>query len=110
MRMSDWSSDVCLPILLLISHDREFLDNVSTHTLHLQGGGDPTLGRTELGHRHDAVGLVVDGGELGRAARAEEFGRASCRERVGQSVYIAVVAVSFKQKMRVHLDERRNGD
>src|SRR5690606_38319054 len=25
--------------LLLISHDREFLDNVSTHTLHLQGGG-----------------------------------------------------------------------
>ena len=25
--------------LLLISHDREFLDNVATHTLHLQGGG-----------------------------------------------------------------------
>ena len=25
--------------LLLISHDREFLDNVSTHTLHLHGGG-----------------------------------------------------------------------
>jgi ATP-binding cassette subfamily F protein 3 len=25
--------------LLLISHDREFLDNVSTHTLHLAGGG-----------------------------------------------------------------------
>ena len=25
--------------LLLISHDREFLDNVTTHTLHLHGGG-----------------------------------------------------------------------
>ncbi|MGX5730578.1 ribosomal protection-like ABC-F family protein [Pseudoxanthomonas beigongshangi] len=25
--------------LLLISHDREFLDNVATHTLHLHGGG-----------------------------------------------------------------------
>jgi len=25
--------------LLLISHDREFLDNIATHTLHLHGGG-----------------------------------------------------------------------
>src|SRR3546814_19598403 len=30
--------------------------------------------------------------------RGEEIGRASCRERVWQYVYISVVAVSFKKK------------
>src|SRR3546814_14804147 len=37
MRISDWSSDVCSSDLVIISHDRWFLDRIATHILAFEG-------------------------------------------------------------------------
>src|SRR3546814_9038243 len=54
--------------LLLISHDREFIDNVSTHTLNLQGGG----AKLYVG---DSTAYERQRAELGRASRRERGGK-----------------------------------
>src|SRR3546814_15500768 len=38
---------------------------------------------------------------------ADEIGRASCKERVGQYVYISVVAVSLKKKKQTKSNNKR---
>src|SRR3546814_12052719 len=44
--------------------------------------------------------LEVNEADLDCRVQAGEIGRASCRERVGQYVYISVVAVSLKKKKK----------
>src|SRR3546814_15205325 len=87
-----------------------------TDTTLFRSGADISRGRVEdeldlaLGLVHGALvdaadrdgahhAVVVDGDVgAGLGLDGVEIGRASCRERVCQSVYIAVVAVSLKQK------------
>src|SRR3546814_7321448 len=84
MRISDWSSDVC-------SSD---LDGLEWATR--------SQWRRLRVHRPGQARIVVGrgGSRLDRAlvAAEEKNGRASCRARVGQYVYISVVAESLKTK------------
>src|SRR3546814_17337341 len=49
---------------------------------------------------HQAARLAALQADLEAALQALEIGRASCRERVCQYVYISVVAVYFKKKYK----------
>src|SRR3546814_11025617 len=94
MRISDWSSDVC-------SSD-------------LSGHGVAATGRCrqgrvdeQAGGRHGAQTALMETSAdklsaLLLALALHELGRASCRERVCQYVYISVVAVSLKKTMITH--------
>src|SRR3546814_11669664 len=101
MRIGDWSSDVCTSDLLQERGDEEADRQEEADQ---QGGDDEA----------DEPQKLMLGGRLGRIL-ADEFvvearrvrslglprhtiGRASCRERVCQYVWIAVVAVTFKKK------------
>src|SRR3546814_20082921 len=88
MRISDWSSDVCSSDLIALT--------VVSATGHLlrQEGRHLREGDQQADHDHH------DDEERQRRPRQveQEIGRASCRERVCQYVYISVVAVSLKKK------------
>src|SRR3546814_14332163 len=102
VRISDWSSDVC---------SSDLSDRTDT-AIETRPRGDGGLGRVKL--RRQAI--TIDGIlnfhaandlERGRFSRDgpqklsadfREIGRASCRERVCQYVYISVAAVSLKKK------------
>src|SRR3546814_15093331 len=76
MRISDWSSDVCSSDLPgMIGGDTE------TPLWKSTGPGTPTPAPMRW---------------LAPRSSRSEIGRASCRERVWQYVYISVVAVSLK--------------
>src|SRR3546814_20123722 len=105
MRISDWSSDVC-------SSDLE-IAVPAAHCIGTRHHHGPVIGM-DAGQ----PGLAGDRGAVVRAAPqfvhprikggfvgvevvgpdADEIGRASCRERVCQYVYISVVAVALKKK------------
>src|SRR3546814_8775735 len=70
MRISDWSSDVCSSDL----SERRTLTSI----------GIKISDAMERARLHEALERKV--GERTRALTAEEIGRASCRERVCQSV------------------------
>src|SRR3546814_19487478 len=114
MRISDWSSDVCSSDLL--AHV-ETADEVGGHAdaaeqrenmlrnqvvEHALAGNRPFFlcvegGRVVLEILDQRPGLGAFIQDLGFAFIAQ-IGRASCRERVCQYVYISVVAVSLKKK------------
>src|SRR3546814_17417751 len=96
MRISDWSSDVCSSDLDAPERPLAF---------GRPGAGDPfprrLVGarherRTGVGHRPARRAAV--GHSFGQ--RHEEIGRASCRARVCQYVYMSVGAVSLKKKIK----------
>src|SRR3546814_16714489 len=98
MRISDWSSDVCSSDLVegVPVHDLEpvLLQRLDVcradQVIAVDGSGAQRVGTSlRLLDRHDH-GL----GDLG------QIGRASCRERVCQYVWISVVAVSLKKKKK----------
>src|SRR3546814_12832954 len=98
MRISDWSSDVCSSDLSsgsgwpMATERTKPLDEIDRRILHaLQE--DARLTIAEVAER---VGLSSTPC-WNRIRRLEEIGRASCRERVCQSVEISVVAVSLKK-------------
>src|SRR3546814_18731727 len=78
MRISDWSSDVCSSDLRVRLPALEFLERVNVRVLAVE--------RSHEAERDLPIGL--------------EIGRASCRERVCQYVWISVVAVSLKTNKR----------
>src|SRR3546814_15586918 len=99
MRISDWSSDVC-------SSD---LSHVVDHGFkHGRGGGGRILriqGQHGDAPRSTVEQLVDRTGDRWRTvAHAQEIGRASCRERVCQSVQISVVAVSLTKNKNKHIN------
>src|SRR3546814_12926611 len=108
MLISDWSSDVCSSDLLDAVDDRQ-----RRRRADLEHGQQHRAAVVDV---HD-VGLcgvaVVDEtdvahGDVGAVDRldrqgVEEIGRASCRERMCQSVYISVVAVSINKKITCDL-------
>src|SRR3546814_17119739 len=101
MRISDWSSDVCSSDLG--AQVGEFLPSVAGHL-----GQHRALAVDDLvvAQRQDEVlgkGVVDAEGELVVVVPAVEIGRASCRERVWQSVEISVVAVTVKKERNVRV-------
>src|SRR3546814_12634806 len=99
MRISDWSSDVC-------SSDLRFATSVVQPFAHFLAGLE--IGHAFGVHRDRSAGARIAAGarfagsrregaeaaQLDPAAGGEQVGRASCRESVGQYVYISVVAVA----------------
>src|SRR3546814_2593170 len=93
MRISDWSSDVCSSDLW----PRAILLNAWGTANMRTGGDDIAQALALIGARPTWEGASgrVTGFEI---VPIDQIGRASCRERVCQYVYISVVAVSFKKK------------
>src|SRR3546814_17190059 len=105
MRISDWSSDVCSSDLLReeIAIDSQLLVHITGEVgvlqhvfAHIQEHG--------IHQPYHAVHMRLEGG--GQVHRVVEIGRASCRERVCQYVYISVVAVSLKKKENITAHEK----
>ena len=73
--------------VIVVSHDRWFLDRVATHVLHLDGTGHARL------HPGDASSLLERVAEEGRAARSASqgsIGRSSGRPKSGAGVGLTV--------------------
>src|SRR3546814_14270815 len=102
MRISDWSSDVCSSDLTVRGTDRSVQDGGSASRLAAASGSPATHAawppRQARNPCLDPVGRswLPDLLRAGPAAQGP-IGRASCRERVCQYVYISVVAVSLKK-------------
>src|SRR3546814_13133317 len=115
MRISDWSSDVCSSDLAILFADQRRIVELLALGIAPQLGADVLV--QPLGERlGKAVGdrfqedtriIVMIGAEAGQMRldpvpgghrEAAEIGRASCRERECQYVYISVGAVSLKKK------------
>src|SRR3546814_12270868 len=109
MRISDWSSDVCSSDL----YKQAIVDAADTGTVMLNRSGTPCVRALKTGRslalyaagsmdraELKTVQQLYFGGDM--EASVGPIGRASCRERVCQYVYISVVAVSLKNKTRYH--------
>src|SRR3546814_17345718 len=86
MRISDWSSDVCSSDL---------------YTVELAPLQSYDAGQVRIVHQTPIrpprwIDICLASGECSVAG--QKIGRASCRDRVCQYVYISVVAVSFNTK------------
>src|SRR3546814_15243006 len=111
MRISDWSSDVCssdlsIGMSLSVRKGKHYTEvnydfmhktmDISAISLHrvLQ----TALKKDALNEWGSVVALTYIAAQ--RVFPDYKIGRASCRERVCQYVYISVVAVSLKKKKR----------
>src|SRR3546814_19403126 len=93
MRISDWSSDVCssdLPENVQIGRSPQQLQEALRLGVEIDVEQDVHVGAGALAQGFYVVAPVAHMAALD----IEEIGRASCRERVCQYVYISVVAVS----------------
>src|SRR3546814_19603714 len=105
MRISDWSSDVCSSDLGLLGHSRGGAQ-VAPYAAPAGDKLPPALQRIVLvaPGTFDIVHATAEyrtryGGDFETVRRkAEEIGRASCRERVGPYVLLSVVSVSIQKK------------
>src|SRR3546814_11397405 len=97
MRISDWSSDVC-------SSDLGFQHRLPVRLRPVEpfGKGD-SIGKAGQGVAQHLVAQAMLGFHFGGAV---EIGRASCRDRVCQSVSISVVAVSLKTKSLITYNQQ----
>src|SRR3546814_19893128 len=97
MRISDWSSDVC-------SSDLRLVGSEVAHAVEPVGQAGDAL--VLHGFEHGAALVRLLEALRGRHVVEQEhqveqqLGRASCRERVCQYVYISVAAVTLKQNQR----------
>src|SRR3546814_11050148 len=100
MRISDWSSDVCSSDLARAK--RQCLDDVMTASDAAidQNLAHPRYAIRDFGKRSNGgLGVVeLHSAMIGYRYAIGQIGRASCRERVCQYVYISVVAVSLKKE------------
>src|SRR3546814_15752243 len=109
MRISDWSSDVCSSDLVELSLNRQVVLSLAiinqTVTECRRVGVDCTqllhAGNDPPGHVHIKFSLdegLIFFGKSVQTMGLGQIGRAQCRERVCQYVYISVVAVTLKKK------------
>src|SRR3546814_5880207 len=106
VRISDWSSDVCSSDLQEPAVDeRAAASGLSESRVHVRGSLEPFDRASVLGsaavfvatsERSDWPWRVIEALTVGTPIA--EIGRASCRERVCQYVWISVVAVSLTTK------------
>src|SRR3546814_16476156 len=120
MRISDWSSDVCssdlrkIPVIAaaaLLTAWAGGTASAQSVTDIAWGGSNPGgvmyymvgVAGTEIGKELPEVNItqVTTGGSTENAKRLikGEIGRASCRERLCQSVELSLSAVAFKKKI-----------
>src|SRR3546814_14288445 len=97
MRISDWSSDVCSSDLDGDGKDDIVLCDAKQIAWYRNPSWEKFVIAENLTARDHVCVAARDLDGDGRAEIAE-IGRASCRERVCQSVSISVVAVSLKKK------------
>src|SRR3546814_13403963 len=108
--MRDWSSDVCSSDLGIRLGERPTLHVIPGHADDVArprqwGAGPHRMDRRPAGPRQDAFDLLAVLGETSNALGHQIFrphmlkkiGRASCRERVCQYVYISGGAVLLKK-------------
>src|SRR3546814_11163290 len=88
MRISDWSSDVC-------SSDLRYM---SAFEMKPRDTSASARSSSDWARSASACATRIDAARL---AACCEIGRASCRERVCQYVYISVVAVALKTKQQM---------
>src|SRR3546814_13226579 len=103
MRISDWSSDVCSSDLAFAAGMADALIEDAVRARIAQFGPEPlgmdiAVGIVEMRVAVRETANVVETGLEVDGIDAHEIGRASCRERVSQYVYISVVAVSLTKK------------
>src|SRR3546814_18590444 len=94
IRISDWSSDVCSSDL--IDEPTLSIDDLMQY---IPGPDFPTYGII------NGSSGIIEAYRTGRG-RILEIGRASCRERVCQYVWISVVAVSLKNNRTIETKVR----
>src|SRR3546814_18871051 len=101
MRISDWSSDVCssdLPsVVMSASFTNQVLAQIELWNNPGAYGKKVYVLPKQLDEKVAALHLAKIGATL-TALTEKQIGRASCRERVCQYVYISVAAVSLKKK------------
>src|SRR3546814_13890082 len=100
MRISDWSSDVCSSDLPLGTKAFDEIATTSFDDFHGRiGGNDERCWDPILDVEPGTLEYASNAPDITLAAMIErnQIGRASCRERVCQYVYISVVAVSLKK-------------
>src|SRR3546814_12132943 len=105
MRISDWSSDVCSSDLVCATREEKGMSGIpqtgsvleqfvrwesafADRTYMTQPGTDGSITNYSWGEVADQA----------RRMAAHQIGRASCRQRVCQYVYISVVAVPLQKK------------
>src|SRR3546814_15105393 len=105
MRISDWSSDVCSSDLAgtveAVATGRETGGNPADFTRNqlFAENRDDARQRADPAQAFAARTRLAPAHRLGPGKGADnQIGRASCRERVCQYVYISVVAVSLQKK------------
>src|SRR3546814_15673532 len=113
MRISDWSSDVCSSDLRADQRDAADAEargaaarpeGAARRPAELARLDRPLLpGAARAGARQARLGPHAGGLPLAR--RQRQIGRASCRGRVCQYVYISVVAAALKTKHQYQLTE-----
>src|SRR3546814_11755953 len=115
MRISDWSSDVCSSDL------QQHIVDIIPRFRDPRHGTVPDAARSSVVGRQGkmivttavelppqifgaaskvALHMVAVDPQLRRRSRHQQIGRASCRERVCQSVSLSVVAVTLKKKKK----------
>src|SRR3546814_19187691 len=96
MRISDWSSDVCSSDL-----KNEIAEKAKAQAAYEQAQAVNDHNAKEMEKLKAAEKLARQlVAEAQERARIREIGRASCRERECQYVWITVVAVSFKKEKK----------
>src|SRR3546814_17372846 len=91
MRISDWSSDVC---------SSDLAERVGEPAGQIEEDAELQQVEGEVEQRLDAD--KARGRRIERR-KPDELGRASCKDRVCQYVYISVVAVSIKKHIKTLL-------
>src|SRR3546814_17445357 len=109
MRISDWSSDVCSSDLFGHAVGARALeadddDDVAVELARLERRDHLILVVEDARGCLDRPAILGDGAGLddraAAIARQQQNGRASCRERVCQYVWLSGVAGSFKKKKK----------
>src|SRR3546814_15167261 len=102
MRISDWSSDVCSSDLMWSFDGEKFSEGVEPIRFERNERARVVLiNNTMMTHPVHLHGhfLEVVNGHTGSYPRQHKIGRASCRARVCQSLYISVVVVPIKKNI-----------